>query len=88
MDSVREAILYLNELNVQCDDCLIGTMERGGICGAIIDLCQTLSSNDTGENYLQKEKKKNIFYTFIPPGWLQFQTAADNQIRCQINLQS
>jgi hypothetical protein len=24
-----------------------------------------------------EEKKKNIFYTFIPPVWLQFQTAAD-----------
>jgi hypothetical protein len=25
-----------------------------------------------------EEKKKNIFYTFIPPVWLQFQTASDN----------
>jgi len=24
-----------------------------------------------------EEKKKNIFYTFIPPVWLQFQTASD-----------
>jgi hypothetical protein len=24
-----------------------------------------------------EEQKKNIFYTFIPPVWLQFQTAAD-----------
>jgi hypothetical protein len=30
------------------------------------------------ENRKDGRKKKNIFYMFIPPVWLHFQTAADN----------
>jgi len=54
LNEVRDTILKLNALNESCDDSLIETDQREGICIAIIELTQELGFNEGGEDITEE----------------------------------